>query len=107
MSEFDRREEGFEALFALDETLRFKALSRRNRALGRWAAETLGLTGAAAEAYVEVLARAQVESADDERLFARLREDFANAKVEVSEHRIRRRMETALAEAVGEIQAGR
>ena len=107
MSEFDRREEGFEALFALDETLRFKATSRRNRALGRWAAETLGLTGAAAEAYVEVLARAQVEAPDDERLFERLREDFAKAKVELSDHRIRRRMETALAEAVAEVQAGR
>jgi hypothetical protein len=107
MSEFDRREEGFEALFALSETLRFKALSRRNRTLGVWAAETLGLTGAAAEAYVEALVKAQVESGDDERLFARLCEDFAKAAVELSAHRIRRHMDTALAEAVGEVQAGK
>jgi hypothetical protein len=107
MSEFDRREEGFEAFFALAETLRFKALSRRNRALGRWAAETLGLTGAAAEAYVDALTKAQVESGDDERLFRRLCDDFTKAKVEVSDHRIRRRMETELAEAIAEVQAGR
>jgi hypothetical protein len=107
MSEFDRREDGFENFFALEETLRFKALSRRNRALGRWAAELLGLTRDAAAAYVETLARAQVEAPDDERLFETLREDFAKAKVELSDHRIRRRMESALAEAVAEVQAGR
>ncbi len=107
MSEFDRREAAFEDFFALGEALRFKALSRRNRALGRWGAELLGLTGDAGAAYVETLARAQVEAPDDERLFERLREDFAKAKVDLSDHRIRRRMETALAEAVAEVQAGR
>jgi hypothetical protein len=107
MSEFDRREDGFENFFALAETLRFKALSRRNRALGRWAAETLGLTGEAAERYVETLTRAQVETGDDERLFERLRADFAKAKVDLSDHRIRARMESALAEAIVEVQAGK
>jgi hypothetical protein len=107
MSEFDRREAAFEDFFALGEALRFKALSRRNRALGRWAAETLGLTGAAAEAYIEVLARAQVDDANDDRLAEQLGADFAKAGVEISPHRIRRRMETALTEAVADVQAGR
>ena len=106
MGEFDRREAAFEDFFALGEALRFKARSRRNRALGRWAAETLGLTGAAAEAYVEALVKAQVVGADDDRLAEQLGADFAKAGVEISAHRIRRRMETALAEAVAEAQAG-
>jgi hypothetical protein len=50
MDSFDRRKEGFERKFAHDEELKFKATARRNRLLGRWAAEKLGLTGAEAEA---------------------------------------------------------
>ena len=45
MDEFDRRKKGFDKFFALSEALRFKALSRRNRAVGEWAAEKLGLAG--------------------------------------------------------------
>ena len=53
MTTFDRRKEGFEAKFARDEELRFKATARRNRLLGLWAAEKLGLEGAEAEAYAK------------------------------------------------------
>ena len=53
MTTFDKREEGFEKKFAHDEELRFKANARRNKMLGLWAAEKLGLTGADAEAYAK------------------------------------------------------
>ena len=49
MTTFDKREEGFEKKFAHDEEMRFKAVARRDHMLGRWAAERLGLTGAAAD----------------------------------------------------------
>ena len=49
MSGFDKREEGFEKKFAHDEELRFKAMARRNKLLGNWAAEKLGLAGTDAE----------------------------------------------------------
>jgi hypothetical protein len=48
MSTFDKREEGFEKKYALDEEQKFKAEARRNRLLGLWAAEKLGITGDAA-----------------------------------------------------------
>ena len=48
MSTFDKREEGFENKFAHDEELRFKARARRNKLVGLWAAEKLGIVGAAA-----------------------------------------------------------
>ena len=51
MTTFDRREEGFEKKFAIDEELKFKADARRNRLLGLWAAEQLGITGDAANTY--------------------------------------------------------
>src|ERR1700743_1016041 len=53
MTTFDKREEGFERKFALDEELKFKAYARRNRLLGLWAAEKLGMSGEAANAYAK------------------------------------------------------
>ena len=55
MTTFDKREEGFERKFAHDEELRFKAEARRNKLLGLWAAEKLGLTGADADAYAKTV----------------------------------------------------
>jgi len=107
MEEFDRRKKGFEKFFALSEALRFKALSRRNRAVGRWAAEKLGLTGDAATRYVEAFAKPQVEGEDDEQLVARLADAFAKAGVDLSAHRIRRKFEAAMTEAIAEIEAGK
>ena len=43
MTTFDKREQGFEAKFAHDEELRFKAMARCNKLLGDWAATKLGL----------------------------------------------------------------
>ena len=51
MTTFDGREKEFEARFKHDENFRFKVKARRNRLLGLWAAERMGLSGAAAEAY--------------------------------------------------------
>ena len=56
MDEFERRRKGFDKFFALSEALRFTALSRRNRAVGEWAAEKLGLTGDAAQRYADTFA---------------------------------------------------
>ena len=43
MTTFDNRKNGFEKKFAHDEELQFKATARRNKLLGLWAAEKLGL----------------------------------------------------------------
>ena len=56
MTTFDKREEAFERQFVHDEGVRFKALARRNKRLGLWAAERLGRTGTEAESYAKVLA---------------------------------------------------
>ena len=107
MEEFDQRKKGFEKLFALGEALRFKALSRRNRAVGEWAAEMLGLAGEAAERYAEAFGKPQVRSEDDEALVARLHAEFVKAGVDVSAHRIRRKFEAATNAALAEIEAGK
>ena len=65
MTTFDKREEGFEKKFAHDEELRFKASARRNKLFGLWAAEKLGLTGDAANAYAKDVVMADFEEAGD------------------------------------------
>src|SRR3974390_1982316 len=104
---FDKREEGFEKQFAHDEELRFKAIARRNKLLGLWAAEKLGLTGAEAENYAKELVLAEFQAAGDEDVFRKGRTDFDAKGVAQSDHQIRRHMDELLAQAVIQIKAGR
>jgi hypothetical protein len=103
---FEQREEGFEKRFAVSEELRFKALARRNKRLGLWAAGLLGRQGEAAEAYADALVAGQV-ARGDEALAADLAAQFAAAGVEMSAHRIERKIAEAMAEAQASVQAGR
>ena len=77
---FDKREDGFEKKFAHDEELRFKASARRNKMLGMWAAEKMGLTGAQAEAYAKEVVMADFEGGDHD-IFKKIRKDFDGKKV--------------------------
>ncbi len=105
MTTFDKREEGFEKKFAHDEELRFKATARRNRLLGLWAAEKLGLTGAAAETYAKEVVAADFEEAGDDDVVRKLRKDFDAKGVVESDHQIRRTMDELMAKAVEQIKA--
>lgn len=105
MNTFDKREEGFEKKFARDEELRFKATARRNKLLGLWAAEKLGLSGADAEAYAKEVVASDFEAPGDDDVFAKLRKDFDAKGVAQSDHQIRRTMTELLARAVEEVQA--
>jgi hypothetical protein len=106
MTTFDKREEGFEKKFALDEELKFKAAARRNKLLGLWAAEKLGLSGAAADAYSKEVIAADFEEAGDEDVFRKLRKDFDAKGVSESDHQIRRTMQELMEKAVAQIKAG-
>jgi hypothetical protein len=105
MTTFDKREEGFEKQFAHDEELKFKATVRRDRLLGLWAAEKLGLTGAAAESYAKDIVVADVEATGGHDLFGKIRKDFDAKGVTLSDHQIRRTMDELMAKAVKEVEA--
>jgi hypothetical protein len=107
MSTFDKREEGFERKFAHDEEVRFKARARRNKLLGLWAAQKLGLGGDAAEAYAKEIVAADFEAPGDDDVLARIRRDFDAKAVDQSDHQIRRTMEELMAKAVEDVKAGR
>jgi hypothetical protein len=107
MSIFDRREEGFEQKFAHDEELRFRANARRNKLVGLWAAEKLGLIGADAEAYATAIVAADLEAPASDSVFRKLRLDFNAKGVALSDHQIQRTMMELMATAISEIEAGR
>jgi len=107
MTTFDKREEGFEKQFAHDEELRFKATARRNKMLGLWAAERLGLSGAEAENYAQAVVLAEFEQGGDSAVVAKVLKDFAAKGVVQSEHQIERTISELTAKAVSDIKAGR
>lgn len=105
MTTFDKREEGFEKKFAHDEELRFKATARRNKLLGLWAAELMGLSGDAAAAYALEVVSADFEEAGEEDVFRKVRRDFDAKGVAQSDTDIRAAMARLLDEAVRQIQS--
>ena len=104
MSTFDRREDAFENKFAHDEELRFKAVARRNKLLGLWAAEKLGLDADKAQDYAKEVVRADFEEPGEEDVFRKIRKDFDDAGVGQSDHQIRRTMDELLHTAAAQIQ---
>ena len=105
MSSFDKRQEGFESKFAHDEDLKFRATARRNKLLGLWAAEKLGMSGDEAEAYARSVVKADFEEPGDEDVFRKVRGDFDAKGVDQSDHQLRRTMDELLQKAVDQIQS--
>ncbi len=104
MTTFDKRKDAYENKFAHDEALRFKAEARRNKLLGRWAAELLGKSGEEVESYAREVVRADFEEPGDEVVFRKIRGDFDAAGVDQSDHQLRRTMDELMEEAIRQIE---
>ncbi|MBW6419903.1 DUF1476 domain-containing protein [Rhizobium sp. XQZ8] len=102
MAGISDREKAFENKFAHDQDLKFKAVARRNKLVGLWAAGLLGK--ADAEAYAKEVVVADFEEAGDEDVFRKLRGDFDAGGVSVSDQDIRTKMIDLLTEAVAQIE---
>ncbi|MBZ9721952.1 DUF1476 domain-containing protein [Mesorhizobium sp. AD1-1] len=105
MSSMRDRQEGFEKKFAMDEETKFRAMARRNKLLGLWAAEQLGKSGADADAYAKEVVHADFEEAGDNDVFRKVRADFDAAGISLSDAQIRSAMETLLVTAVEQIRS--
>ena len=105
MTTFDDRENAFERKFAHDEELQFRAKARRDKLLGLWAAEKLGLTGAEAEAYARAVVEADIHGPRGQGAFRKLRADFDAKGVQQSDHQIQRRMEELMQQAIAQIRS--
>ena len=105
MTTFDKREEGFEKKFAHDEELRFKANARRNKLLGLWAAEKIGLSGAQADAYAKEVVMADFQETGDQDVFRKIRQDCDAKKIALADQDIRRAMDELMTQAIAQIKA--
>jgi hypothetical protein len=105
MTTFDDRERSFEKKFALDQELKFKAEARRDRLLAEWAAAKLGISGAAVADYAKAVVRADLIAKGDDDAFHKIRKDFDDKGVGVSDEELRRAMDDFLLQAVGLIEA--
>lgn len=105
MTTFEDREKGFERKFAHDEELKFRATARRNKLLGLWAAEKLGLAGDEAQAYAREIVKADLAEPGEEDVFRKVRSDFDAKGIAELDHQIRRMMSEFMAAAVSQLES--
>jgi hypothetical protein len=103
MTTFDNRENAFENMYAHDAEMQFKADARRNKLLGLWAAEKMGLSGDAADAYAKAVVIEDLKEVGDEDVYRKVSADLAGKGADVPEDELRRRMQEFLIEAKGQI----
>jgi hypothetical protein len=104
MTTFDERESSFEAKFKHDKELQFKVNARRNKLLGLWAANLLGIHGADAETYAKEVVKSDFATPGDHDVLHKVLGDFVAKKVEMSEHRLRKQMDDLLKIAADQVQ---
>jgi hypothetical protein len=85
MTDFNDRERGEEAKFAHDEDMAFRVAARRNRLLGQWAAEKMGLTPEETAAYASEVVQAEFEEAGDEDVIRKVLGDLTSPGSEIDE----------------------
>ena len=105
MTSFEDREKGYERKFAHDEELKFRATARRNKLLGLWAAEKLGMVGDEAQAYAREVIKADLEIPGDDDVFRKIRRDFDAKGVQKSDHQIRSKIVDLMGVAISQIEA--
>ena len=99
MNSFKDREKAFEDKFKHDQELQFKVEARRNKLLGLWVAEMLERSGDAAEAYAKEVVASDFEEPGDADVVRKVLGDLEGHKVEMSEHRLRKKMDELMAVA--------
>jgi len=96
MSTFDERQKGFEKKYEKDQEFQFKAQARRNRLLGLWAAELMGLKGDAADSYAKEVVKEDFVKPGEEDVFDKIMKDLKEKGVTQSDHLVRRKMDELL-----------
>ncbi|MBB4041774.1 hypothetical protein GGR34_003455 [Microvirga flocculans] len=105
MTLFQDRERAFEQMFAHDEEARFRALARRNKLLGQWAAAQLGLKGDKSDFYIAEISGSLVAHVIDESLTLKIQADFAAKGIDLSDEQIREKMAELMAIAIRQVRS--
>ena len=106
MATFKEREKAHEAKWAQDQEMTFRIGVRRNKLLGLWAADLMGVNGAAAETYAKEVVEADFKEPGEEDVFEKVMADLKDKGVDVSEHRVRKEMSDLLEVARDQIASG-
>lgn len=96
MTQFSDREKAFETKFQKDQELQFKVTARRNKLLGLWAAEKLGLQGGDVDAYAKEVVAADFDEPGDNDVMRKVHKDLSGKGIDISEHGVRHEMDRLL-----------
>lgn len=105
MTTFDERESSFENKFKHDKELQFKVMNRRNKLLGLWAANLLGIHGVEAETYAKTVVMSDFNKPGDQDVLVKVLGDFKAKGVEMSEHRLRKQMDELMDTATTQVRS--
>ena len=105
MTTFNDREKAFEDKYKHDQELQFKVEARRNKLLGLWVAEMLGKSEGEADAYAKEVVASDFEEPGDDDVVRKVLGDLEKAGTDLSEHRLRKKMEEFLAEAKEQVMS--
>ncbi len=103
MSTFNERQKGFEAKYKHDKDIQFKATARRNKLLGLWAAELMGIEGDAADAYGREVVQSDFEEPGDDDVLRKVHGDLQAKGIDQSEKQVRKRMDDLMGDARNQI----
>jgi hypothetical protein len=106
MTDFNDRERGEEAKYALDEDTQFRVTARSNRLLGQWAAAKMGLTAEETDAYAKSVVQADFEEGGHEDVIRKVLGDLTAAGVEIDEAEVRSALEAKNVEARRQLMGG-
>jgi hypothetical protein len=104
MTTFNDREAGFENKFKHDKELQFKVMNRRNKLLGLWAANLLGIHGTEAETYAKSVVMSDFNKPGDHDVLVKVLEDLKAKGVDMSEHRLRKHMDELMHAATEQVR---
>ena len=93
MNGFEDREKGFEAKYRVDQELEFKIIARRNRLLGAWAAELIGLSGEASDNYAKEVVAADFDRPGDDDVLEKVLKDLTDKGVAMDKAGLRKKMD--------------
>ena len=105
MTTFNNREKAFEDKYKHDQDLQFKVEVRRNKLLGLWVAELLGLSGADADAYAKEVVSADFEEPGDADVVRKVLGDTEPKNLDLNEHSLRKKMDELLTVAKDQIMS--
>lgn len=96
MTSFDKRERAFESKFAHDQNRQFIIEARRNKIIGLWAADLMGLTGEDADSYAKEIQLSDLEEPGHNDVIKKLSDDFRLKGVTIGLQELNEQLQSAL-----------